>query len=261
VGLAAALVIGIFGIRSLTSNDRSAQHPLAEPPSVSVPVHFELCPTLSFQENAVGGVQYRIERTGTYKFEYLDGTFSAWPGDQGPWETTIVAFRGSSPIRDGSALSRGQQLFALGDLGKIGSKEEALSRAKNSPTSYQVALNAGDIVTLVAVDDDWAYNDNPGSVTVRVSPRRSVVQRVAKRFLFPFTSNLCPTLSFQEMPSVACNIESSEPEPTNSNTSTVPFQRGPATKDHGKRQSLPSRFFPNSRRIGIESRTAAVRLR
>jgi hypothetical protein len=66
-------------------------------------------------------------------------------------------------------LSRGQQLFALGDLGKIGSKEEALSRAKNSPTSYQVALNAGDIVTLVAVDDDWAYNDNPGSVTVRVS--------------------------------------------------------------------------------------------
>jgi hypothetical protein len=158
---------------SKTPDTVVTQAPPTRPPTTPRPKTYQHLADLVVPGTAVDGLQYPIARTGTYRFAYRDGAYSAWPDDRRPtdpsWQTTTVVYRGGTAPRDGDGLDRAKQLFALAEYPNSDTQAAAVSKAKGLPNYYDVDLNAGEVVTLVVVDDSFAYDDNPGGVTVSVS--------------------------------------------------------------------------------------------
>jgi len=140
-----------------TTGTAVTQTPPPPQPTTPRPKALQHLTDLVVPSTAVDGLQYPIARAGTYRFAYRDGAYSAWPDDRRPadpsWQTTIVIYRSGTAPRDGVGLDRAKQLFALADYPNSDTQAAAIKKAKGLPNYYDVDLNAGEIVTLVVVDD------------------------------------------------------------------------------------------------------------
>jgi uncharacterized iron-regulated membrane protein len=124
--------------------------------------------SLYIKGNSNQGIQITIPKTGNYRFEYLDGAYSAYPigyanSDEHPWLTSIVVFPGDSVPWNGETMMTGEQLTSIADTNQIVyTQEEAIDLAKGQYTDTY--LTQGQVFTLVAVDSQNAYYDNQGFV-------------------------------------------------------------------------------------------------
>lgn len=84
------------------------------------------------------------------------------------WLTSVFVYKGPKPARNGAALV--QTTFSrIVDYGYFPSPAEAEAAGRQGG-DVQVVLNQGDVLTLVAADDDDqpGYADNQGVVTLEI---------------------------------------------------------------------------------------------
>ncbi len=117
------------------------------------------------------GAQVRVKQSGRYTFRYLRGAYSTYrraPASAATWSTTVVVFLGDR----GKWGGNDQRLQAELALVQVGSgsfwhtAEEAERAGKGA--SAQVQLDAGDVLTFVAVDQNTRYFDNRGEVRLEI---------------------------------------------------------------------------------------------
>ncbi|MCI0397749.1 MAG: hypothetical protein L0332_29395 [Chloroflexi bacterium] len=120
--------------------------------------------------NTSEGIRFPAELTGWYTFRYVDGAYSTYPVDQIPpgtatWLTGITVFKNKPVQWDGTVVGRNFD-EAVNDYNYQFSETEAEARAQGS--SFRIFLEQGDYITLVAIDHQSSYDDNPGAIIFEV---------------------------------------------------------------------------------------------
>lgn len=163
--------------------------PTAEPPSPTpdppTPIPDPVVTSITVLANAGDGVAFIAPRDGSYQFLYAEGAYSAYPeGDPATpsahWTTTIYVYRGSvvwgphfDVPREGETPKVGDTVGVLGVRsvtdGYSSTREAAVQRAYSESTPFTLNLVAGDMITLITIDERNNYSGNQGSVTVKIA--------------------------------------------------------------------------------------------
>lgn len=119
--------------------------------------------------NSRQGEQLRVEKAGVYRFEYRSGAYAVFPEGAAPngtktWLTAIFFFDGDRSKWDGERIKDDELLLRLADTKYWASQAEAENSAQGQ--YVETHLNAGQVITLTAVDAQSAYADNPGQVII-----------------------------------------------------------------------------------------------
>jgi hypothetical protein len=91
------------------------------------------------------------------------------PAGISPWLTSVIVFRANSAPFDGKVLRKSDAILWVADNDYSADRDEAVAKARAYPGDQDVDLVAGDVITLVGVDEIQAYADNPGTVALRMS--------------------------------------------------------------------------------------------
>lgn len=168
----------------VTATDRTgAEQPVSteSPPSPTLPVSLPVTPTpepvtsvisaWAIEEN---GVRINISTSGIYKVAYLDGAYSPWPNEQYEgyrgWTTTVRIYV-NRPVEWGQTeyglVGPINQNDYLGSGGYYLDMSQAIATSAGDSRTFR--LNAGDYLTLVALDEKGRYSDNQGKVDIGVT--------------------------------------------------------------------------------------------
>jgi hypothetical protein len=173
-----SLLIGMHGPDGVATAEPAWSPPgetasPADSPDVISPAAGQVA-TLAVRGDSQGGVQISFSKTGTYRFTYVKGAYAVWPSGKAPpgvrpWLTSVIIFKGSrAPFRD-HELNQSDAILRIEDNGYSATEGEAETKA-GDPDAVFADLQAGEIVTLIGVDDHFAYFDNPGEVIIELSP-------------------------------------------------------------------------------------------
>jgi len=117
---------------------------------------------LTIPVNSESGITYTIQQSGTYTFQYVEGTYTTQDTSPsftgaGGYRTDILVFRGLGPIWNGSDLDRSQALeFNQGPLDDL---KAAIDAAKAKPGRAEY-LKENDVITIIVPDKKGQYRDN-----------------------------------------------------------------------------------------------------
>lgn len=128
--------------------------------------------TITIPGNSSEGVRFTADQQGYYTFQYVEGAYSTYPVNQIPantntWLTSVLAFKGEYPEFDGQIIRHDRAYFSVADTRRYWPSEADASRAA-AGSRVRIHLGAGEILTLIAVDEQSYYFDNPGGVVLEV---------------------------------------------------------------------------------------------
>lgn len=175
VGLGAFLVVSkvpdvIAFWRRLPGVTQALPSPI--PATLVTPIPATSLGTVEIPGNSNQGIQLRAQESGTYVFRYVSGSYSTYPTeriDEGmkTWLTAVVVFKGERAEWDGMNVKDDAAFLRVADTGRYW---ESAEKAENSAREMraQARLDRGEVLTLIAVDKQAYYFDNPGQVVLEL---------------------------------------------------------------------------------------------
>ncbi len=144
--------------------------PRVQPITPQVPQPVSLG-TIRIPGNSNQGIQIRIDQSGYYMFRYVSGAYSTYPLNQSPsgtktWLTAVLIFKGPRALWEGESVKGDSSFARVADTAYWSSAQEAENASRGMIT--RASLNKGDVLTLIAVDGQSYYSDNPGEVTLEL---------------------------------------------------------------------------------------------
>lgn len=119
------------------------------------------------------GTPFRATSTGTHIIRYIDGAYSTYPVGKGPngtltWLTAVFVYKGVSVQWDGDRIRDEDTFVRIADNSYFATRDEAINAARIRNTERTIYLSAGEIITLIAVDGQSFYDDNPGNIDLEI---------------------------------------------------------------------------------------------
>lgn len=121
--------------------------------------------------NSNRGVAFQAPIAGVVSFNYESGAYSVYPLGEEPegvetWLTSVFVYRGDRAAWVGETISDGAAVLRLFGGQYSPTADEAATAATGR--SSDLAVEQGEIFTLIAVDHQNAYSDNVGAVELRI---------------------------------------------------------------------------------------------
>lgn len=117
------------------------------------------------------GVPYVIRYTGKYTFRYVGGAYAVHkldnPGAK-TWRSEIRVFLNQEVPWKNGEIERNKRLFYLGHQHPGYETEEEVKKDPDKKRHHVEYLNEGDKLYFIAVDDEGAYDQNRGQVTIEI---------------------------------------------------------------------------------------------